>query len=486
MSSHDLLRGAILAAAIIACAACAPAAPNAPAAPVAPDAPAAPTLSSLDPAALDAFIAATVKDQRAIGVNVGVMRDGQVVFARGYGLANTAANAPVTPDTLFAIGSITKQFTCAVALQLEQEKKLSFDDRVAKYEPGLTRAADITVRDLGNHVSGYRDYYPLDFVDRPMARATPGADVIRRFATLPLDFEPGSRYSYSNTGYLLLGRIAEVAGREPFAQALSRRLLKPLGMAHTRYEPTRGEPGLAEGYTPLGLGAAEPSIPEGTGWIGAAGGLWSTPTDLMAWDLALMEGQVLSPASWKTMTTPRALTDGRTSAYGCGQSIRDRGAVLVLNHGGGVSGFGARNAFIPASRSAVVVMANTDWAAGVLDTIQEAVLARLVPAADAPVVNGAPARDVALDMLRQIRAGQVDRSQLGDEYSAFLTPARLAVLAKSLADAGEVSDVQAGPVRERGGMEVSSLTLRLGATRASTLMYRTPDGKIQEFLFNRR
>jgi D-alanyl-D-alanine carboxypeptidase len=447
---------------------------------------AAPTLASLSAADLDAFIAQTVAEQRAVGVNVGVMRNGEVIFAKGYGLASTNTRAPVTPDTLFAIGSITKQFTCALALQLEQERKLSFDDPVAKYAPRLTRASDITIRDLGNHVSGYRDYYPLDFVDRPMAASRASREIIDQFASGPLDFDPGSRYSYSNTGYLLLGQIVEHAAAEPFATALERRLIQPLGLSHTRYEPTRGEPGLAEGYTPLGLGPVELSVPEGEGWIGAAGGLWSTPGDLMVWDLALMDGKVLSPASFQQMTTPRRLADGRSSGYGCGLSIRDRGPVLVLTHGGGVSGFGARNAFIPASRSAVVVMANTDWAGGVLDTIQEAVLAKLMPIADAPAIAGPPAQDAALDMLRQIRSGEVNRAQLGDEYSAFLTPARLAVMSKSLVDAGPVSEVQAGPIRERGGMEVSSLQLRLGQTPASTLMYRTPDGKIQEFLFNRR
>ena len=454
--------------------------------PAEPAPPAAPVLASLSVADLDAFISATVAAQHAIGVNVGVMQNGQVIFAKGYGLAKVADKTPVASETLFAIGSVTKQFTCAVALQLEQEKKLSFADAVARYEPGLTRAGDITLADIGGMVSGYRDYYPLDFVDRPMAAPRPSLDIVREFASRPLDFEPRARYSYSNTGYLLLGAIAERAGREPFAAQLERRLFAPLGLAHTRYEPARGGPGMAEGYTPLGLGDAEPAVPEGTGWIGAAGGIWSTPGDLLAWDLALMEGKVLSPASWATMTTPRRLTDGRTSGYGCGQSIRDRGPALVLQHGGAVSGFGARNAMVPSSRSAVVVMANADWAGGVLDTIESAVLAKLMPVADAPSVSGPPARDVALDLLAQIRKGDVNRALLGDEYSAFLTPARLAVMSKSLADAGEVRDVQPGAIRERGGMEVSTLALMVGTTPATTLMYRTPDGKVQEFLFSRR
>ncbi len=382
-------------------------------------------LSSLSPADLDSFVSAVVKDQKAIGVTVGVMQNGKVIFAKGYGTANTKTNSPVTPETLFAVGSVTKQFTCSVALMLEQERKLSFDDRVAKYAPALTRAKDITIRDLGNHVSGYRDYYPLDFVDRPMAKPLSSGEIVKAFASRPLDFEPGSRYSYSNTGYLLLGEIIEKTGGEPMATALERRIFKPLNLQHTRYEPKRGDSGLAEGYTPLGLGPAEPSIPEGEGWIGAAGGIWSTPTDLLAWDLALMEGRVLSPDSWKTMTTPRRLTDGRSSGYGCGLQLRDRGAALVLAHGGGVSGFNSTNAFVPSSKSGVVVIANADWSGGVLNTIQDAVLAKLLPAADAPVIAGQPAKDVALDLLAQIRAGKVDRSQLGDEYNAFLTDERL-------------------------------------------------------------
>ena len=270
--------------------ACTAAAPTRPAEAPA-SAPPPPVLASLSPADLDAFIAAVVKAQHAVGVTVGVMQNGVVIHAKGYGLANTATNTAVTAETLFGIGSVTKQFTCAVALQLEQEGKLSFDDPVAKYDAALTRASDITVRDIGGMVSGYRDYYPLDFVDRPMAAGRPAAEIVRDFAARPLDFEPRSRYSYSNTGYLLLGRIAEIAGGEPFAAALQRRLFSPLGLEHTRYEPARGGPGMAEGYTPLGLGAAEPAIPEGEGWIGAAGGIWSTPSDLLRWDLALMEGQ---------------------------------------------------------------------------------------------------------------------------------------------------------------------------------------------------
>jgi D-alanyl-D-alanine carboxypeptidase len=444
------------------------------------------TLQSLQPADLDAFIGRVVADQKAIGVTVGVMQDGKVIFTKGFGVADAARQTPVGTDTLFAIGSVTKQFTCAVALQLEQEGKLSLDDRVSRYREDLGHSGEITLRDLGNHVSGYRDYYPLDFVDRPMAKNIAEDDLLKTFTRKPLDFPPGSRYSYSNTGYLLLGHIASLVSRKPFDEVLQDRILKPLALTSTRFEPERGGPGLALGYTQFGLGPSELAVPEGKGWIGAAGGLWSTPVDLMKWDLALMDGEVVNATSWKAMTTPRELTGGRTSAYGCGLQLRDRGTQLVLAHTGGVSGFGATNAMIPATRSAFVAMVNCDYSGSVLSTIQEAVLAKLMPVAAAPAIAGPPARDAALEMLRQIRAGVVDRSKLSDEYNAFLSPERLAAMSKSLRDAGEISDVQTGSIGERGGLEVSTLRMLAGKTPISTLMYRAPDGTIAEFLFSRR
>ena len=205
-----------------------------------------------------------------------------MIFAKGYGLANVSAKTPVTPDTLFGIGSVTKQFTCAVALQLEQERKLSFDDRMAKYDahaharrttspcatsPAWCRATATTTRSISStgrwprrvqapRSSGVRDAAArLRAAARAIRTATP--------ATCCSDTSP----------------------RWPAASRSPRRWSggssAPLGLRHTRFEPARGGPGMAEGYTPLGLGPAEPAIPEGDGWIGAAGGIWSTPTDLL-------------------------------------------------------------------------------------------------------------------------------------------------------------------------------------------------------------
>ena len=120
---------------------------------------------------------------------------------------------------------------------------------------------------------------------------------------------------------------------------------------------------MAHGYTSFALGAATPAIPEAAGWAGSAGAIWSTPTDLLTWDLALVDGKVLSDESYRTLTTAHRLPDGRSTGYGCGEGVNDRGEAVVLRHGGAVSGFVAQNTVIPVTRSAVVLLANTDFAA---------------------------------------------------------------------------------------------------------------------------
>ncbi len=432
---------------------------------------------AVDTVWLDSVTRTYVARKHLVGLSVGVAQDGKVVFAKGYGLAALAGRTPVTPQTMFAIGSVTKQFTCASALLLAESGRISMRDPVSKYFPNLTRAKDITLLDLGNHVSGYRDYYPLDFVDREMEKATTADSVIAEYATKPLDFEPGTRWSYSNTGFMILGRTVEKVSGVPFGTFLEQHILAPLGMQHTRYDPESG-PGMALGYTSFALGAPVPVAREGRGWDGMAGALWSTPTDLLVWDLALIGGKVLSPESYATLTTPRRLADGRSTGYGCGDGVNDRGDAIVLSHGGAVSGFSALNMVVPATRSAVVLLTNADF--GSLGELGRTILAKLTPRVNVPTIQGLPALDAARAFLERFRRGEVDRSTLGDDFNAYVTPERLASARRTMA--GTIGGLQVTGTAERGGMEVASLRFTVGKKDAAALMYRTPDGKIQEFL----
>jgi CubicO group peptidase (beta-lactamase class C family) len=230
-----------------------------------------PAPERFDAATVDAYLSARAAEPGMVGLSVAVVRDGQVVLARGYGKRSLAAAAPVTAETRFAIGSVSKQLTAAGVLLLQEDGKLSVRDPVAKYLPDLTAARDVTLYDLLTHVSGYPDYYPLDFVDRRMQAATTPDEILRRYAMGPVDFAPGARWSYSNTNYVILGRIVEKVSGEPLDRFLTRRILEPLGMTHTSFGPPAGVADVATGYVTFALGPPEVAVPEGPGWLFAAG-----------------------------------------------------------------------------------------------------------------------------------------------------------------------------------------------------------------------
>lgn len=446
-------------------------------------APAPPPPLQLEPAAIETFVTEQLAAKQLVGLSLAVVRDGTVVLAKGFGKRSLADGAAVTPETRFAIGSITKQFTSACILLLAEDGKLAVTDKVAKWYPGLTRANDITLLDLMNHVSGYPDYYPLDFVDRPMQKVIAVDDLIQQFGTRPLDFEPGTRYSYSNTGFVILGRVVEKVSGEPFGQFLERRILKPLGMTRTLFEPTGREPDLAQGYVTFVLGPPEVPVPEGKGWVAAAGAIWSTPSDLAKWDLALVDGKVLKPESFRLMATPRTLASGASGGYGCGLSISRVRGQTVLAHNGAVAGFYALNATVPATRSAVILFSNLDSYEAV-DTIYQRLMAALVatpPKTATPTIAGPAPADAMKAMFLALQAGKVDRAQLGEEYSAYLTDAKIRGASERLKAYGEPSKVNVDSVAERGGMEVSRVTFSFASGTLKGLMYRTPDGKVQQF-----
>jgi D-alanyl-D-alanine carboxypeptidase len=445
---------------------------------------------TFDLAAIDAYVADQVRDQGYAGLSLAIVRDGKVVLAKGYGKRLVEEGAPVDPDTPFAIGSVTKQFICACVLLLAEEGKLSVEDKVAKYEPSLKGAGDISLHDLMTHISGYPDYYPLDFVDRRLVKPVSAESLLAEYAGVKLDFEPGSRWSYSNTGYMVLGSVVAKVSGKPLGQFIKERILDPLSMAHSAFEPGEGQRGKTRGYTSFALGPLEPAEPEASGWLHAAGGLWASAPDLARWDVALMEGRILKPESFRLMTTPRTLKNGQTTGYGCGLNVRQIDRETVLTHGGAVSGFLSFNALVPRTRSAVIILTNTEHLP--VDSLYSTILRLLLDdhkkegSPHVPKVNGPSPKEAALDFLHQMQAGKVDRHKLGEEFGLFVTDERLQAAAPRLKALGEPEKVEVMSVSERGGMEVASIHFKFKTAELGGLLYRTPDGKIQQLLFRKQ
>lgn len=447
--------------------------------------------AAIDERAVDSIVTAGMRDHRLVGLSVVLVRGGRVQLVKAYGDASLQPRVPVDTLTRFSIGSVTKEFVAALTLMLQEDGKLSVHDTLAKWYPKLTRAKEITLLDLINHVSGYHDYYPLDYVDREMVKATTPEHIMQEYATAPLDFDPGTRWSYSNTGYTILGRVLERVSGKPLGTLLDERIFRPLGMTQTMYEPTRPER-RATGYMSWALGEMEPAPPEGNGWTGAPGGIWSTASDIAKWDLALMRPDFLTPASRQVMFTERILRDGTPTGYAGGLTVAQRGGRTIIQHGGATSGFSATNLFVPEDTAALVLLSNTDQNIGAAPLLLLVSPARPTATAEAPRRTQAPkppptpkglgAVAMATSFFNDLQRGKVDRRLLSADYAAFLTPQRVQQAAATLAPLGEVTRAELLGVSERGGTQVARVRLTAGARTINTLMYRRPDGVLEEYL----
>lgn len=267
-------------------------------------------------------------------------KDGKVLLAKGYGLANREHGVPNKPETKFRLGSITKQFTAAAILQLQEKGKLSVHDKIAKYVPDTPPAwSAITIHHLLTHTSGIPNYTDPAEYERRM-RERPGTPLafVRRFRELPLDFQPGHKFSYSNSGYFLLGVIIEQVSGQTYEDYLRRNIFEPLEMRDTGYDhPETILPNRAAGYT------AEPN-PRNADFLDmgqpyAAGSLYSTVLDLYKWDRALYTTKVLTKPSIDAAFTPNPHEWGPGIRYGYGWGITGIGGTKAVGHGGGINGF---------------------------------------------------------------------------------------------------------------------------------------------------
>ncbi len=278
-----------------------------------------------------AYIDSYIRDGQFSGT-VLVVKDGKPLLRKGYGLANREWNIPNTPETRFRLGSITKQFTAAAILRLAEQGKLSLDDPISKYYPEAPAAWEkITIHHLLNHTSGIVSYTGLpDFFQKQSMIARKPAEIVKLTQDKPLEFEPGSKMKYNNTGYILLGYVIEKVSGAPYDEYLRRTLFEPLGLKDTGYDWNNAVIARrASGYTPDGKHAAylDMSLPY------AAGSLYSTVDDLARWAEALESGKVVSEESYAKMTTPYF------NQYGYGLVMEKIEDHAVVGHGGGINGF---------------------------------------------------------------------------------------------------------------------------------------------------
>jgi CubicO group peptidase (beta-lactamase class C family) len=282
-----------------------------------------------------------------------VDRDGKALLSKGYGSANLEWDISNSPSTKFRLGSITKQFTAACILLLEERGKLKVEDPVKKYMPDAPAAWDkMTIFNLLTHTSGIPSFTGFPDYHSTEAIATTPELLVARFRDKPLEFQPGEKWNYSNSGYVLLGYLIEKISQQSYRQFVQENIFNPLGMKDSGYD-SNSEIILhrASGYTPGPKGMTNAGYIDMTIPL-SAGALYSTTEDLVRWEQGLMGGKLLSPTSLKKMTTPFK------NDYAFGLGVHTANGHRLIDHGGGIEGFNTFLAYYPEDKLTVVVLAN--------------------------------------------------------------------------------------------------------------------------------
>ena len=433
-------------------------------------------------AKIDQFVRAEMARQKIPGVAIAVVKNAAVVKIDGYGLANVEHQVPVTPATIFQSGSLGKQFTAtAVMLQVE-DGKLALTDSVTKYFPDAPPTwRAITVENLLTHTSGIPDYtdgtidYRKDYTEDELAKFAYG---------LKLEFPPGSRWNYSNTGYVLLGAIVRKVSGSFYGDVLAARVFKPIGMTTARViDEADIVPNRAAGYR------LEKGELKNQQWVAprlnttADGSLYFSARDLVAWDTAVRTRAIIKPESWDRILKPVRLTSGKTYPYGFGWSIDERGEQPMHSHGGSWQGFKTQFSRFIGDQLSIIVLANLAQAnpERFADGIAAIVNERLAAPTLRPTEDKETAVTARLEaLLQRAREGTLAPSEFAYIRAGFFPDAAKAYQERlrELGPAGKLILVRRNDL---GDDRVYTYEIAFGSRTMYYTVALAPDGKIAQF-----
>ncbi len=359
-----------------------------------------------------------MREQRIPGLSLAVTIDNELIFTKGYGVANVELRAPAVAESVYEVASLTKQFVAVAMLLLAQDGKLSLDDPVSRHLPEAPPAWEkITLRHLLTHTSGIPDY---DDAGQPLdpRRDYTEDELVKLAGKLPAKFPPGVRWSYSNTAYVMLGIIVHRVSGMPYGDFLRTRVFSRLHMGNTNVNRPDDLCRSARRATGWTRGCSKTRNTSPSQCATGDGGIVSTVVDLAKWDAAIQSGALLPPEVWKQVFKPVTLNSGKTFPYGFGWFIREQAGHPYYEHSGHLQGFASHILRFPYARVSVVVLANLaqadpwDIAHGVASLVRP----DLKPPADHPLEDHEPAvTDLLKKALGGLRKGELRREAFTDE-----------------------------------------------------------------------
>ena len=436
---------------------------------------------------IDEFVTAEMQRQHVPGVAIAVVKDGKVLKAQGYGFANVEHDVPVTIETTFESGSLGKQFTASGIMLLLEGGKLALADSITKFFPDAPESwKPITLRHLLTHTSGIPDYtdatfdYRKDYTEDELARMA---------YALKLEFPAGSRWNYSNTGYVLLGIIIHKVSGQFYGDLLADRVFKPAGMQTTRVISEEDiVPHRAAGYRWVEGALKNQEWVAPTLNTTADGSLYFSIRDLLAWDETVSARRILSEESWVQVLTPVRLNSGRTYPYGFGWSVTERGGQPLHEHGGSWQGFQTQYSRFLGDKLSVIVLANLAqanpalFADGIAGIVNPA-LARKEPE---PIRDTEPHVTARVrQLLEQAREGKLSPDDFAYVRAGFFpdSPKRYAAM---LQQAGAVRKMELLERGERGDDRLYTYRVTCEQSTLLAAIAIAPDDRLAQFALRRR
>ena len=411
--------------------------------------------------------------------SVAIVKDGKIAYVQAYGTARLDPLTPAKPEMRYCIGSISKQFTATALLMLQEQGKLSLDDKVSKFVPGLTRGNEVTIRQLLSHTSGYQDFWPQDYAMPFILQPVTAQQIMDMWAKKPLDFDPGDKWQYSNTNFVIAGVIAEKASGMPLMEFLRHHVFTPLDMKSVADTDNNSlGPADPAAYIRYALGPLRPAPKEGRGWMFAAGELAMTAEDLAKWDISIIDQKLMKPVSYRAFATEVLLNNGVGTQYALGVDVTNESGRRRLAHCGEVSGFTAENIVYPDDRVAIVALTNQD-AAAASGMIGRGIAPLLFETADAATTQ-------KLDQVRKIFEGlqraQIDRTLFTSNANSYFTDQALQDFAGSLGPLGTPQEFTQTRQSLRGGMTERVYRIKFAQKTLRAWTYEMPDGKLEQYM----
>ncbi len=380
---------------------------------------------------IDSAVKTALVRQHVAAISLAIVENGEVVYANGYGVREIASGAKADAQTIYPIGSNTKQFTAAAILLLQQQGHLNVQDPVAKYLPEAPHAGEITIEELLEQVSGLPDYTQTPQYAKDSSREVTPEQMLAAIRNAPFAFKPGTNWQYSNTNYLLLSMVIAKASGESYQAFVLNNLLKRHDLSTAAFDTyARSYPDEARGYTAFAMGALHDAPHSAYSWFQGAGDLMMSASDLARWDIALDSGSVVSPASFAKMSTAKRLPNGTSTGYGYGLSAGNRFlGHAIVGHLGGFPGFISEDLTIPSDHVAVVLLGNSDTfnpvpiAHDIVATIYGQSLAHDPPKA-LPETSAEASQ--ARIWLERALAGKINSTNATPEFTQWLMPTQTA------------------------------------------------------------